>query len=516
MYKIIKNKTVAMLAIPILLAAFVLFFNLGDRLIWGDEAETALLGVNITKFGVPKATDGKNYITLLGAGSDTNKNDIWVWSPWLDEYIAALSFSIFGKTTTAARLPFVLIAFCSVIFLALLAHRFYHKKKLTLFVTLLYVSNVAFLLHARQCRYYALICLAQICLIYGYHLLLKGCSKNGIFYLVLALTVDFYCIYIVALPNVLAIVIVTLIIHRRHTCLFKNVLKSLAIFSLFVIPWLLYAQPWHQSGYMGFKDFGGKLFYRLMQINFHIVPVVLLLVPVIMYFTKREKLRKKSQDITQKDTKVFLWMLVLSHLLLLSVTPGYFFRYLIPLIPVFILLISVIINDYVRVRFLQYLLVATLSLSNIISVFGAFPFSMQHPVSMPIIRYLNEITSDYKNTLEDVVLFLKKNASSDESIAVLDPEFPIIFYTDMQVIDIRLNSQVKANDLPDWIFSQSASGILKMPDLQPPDIFKNNYELIVLQVHDSILGDSRADPDVHVSFTSDKFKGFKIFKKKNQ
>ena len=48
----------------VLFAAFALFYHLDDRLLWGDEAETALLAVNITKFGVPTVTDGKNVVTL--------------------------------------------------------------------------------------------------------------------------------------------------------------------------------------------------------------------------------------------------------------------------------------------------------------------------------------------------------------------------------------------------------------------------------------------------------------------
>lgn len=59
-------------------AAFAVFWNLGDRSLWGDEAETALLALNITQFGIPKATDGKNYITILGKGQDTNADDVWV------------------------------------------------------------------------------------------------------------------------------------------------------------------------------------------------------------------------------------------------------------------------------------------------------------------------------------------------------------------------------------------------------------------------------------------------------
>jgi hypothetical protein len=506
-----KIKTIAIVAIPVLFSAFVLFYNLGDRMLWGDEAETALLSINITKFGVPMATDGENYITLLGKGIDTNSNDIWVWRPWLDEYITAASFILFGKTTTAARLPFVSIAFISVMFLAFMAHRFYRKNEVTLFATLLFVTNVAFILHARQCRYYALVCLAQMILIYGYHRLLIGDSKSGILFFAPALIVEFYCNYILVLPNILTITIFTLAVYRKHPHLIRNVLIGLVIFSLSVVPWILYAQPWHQAGYMGFKQFAANLLFCILQINFNIVPIVVLL-PAVMYFTRRGQQRAKSQDITEKSTEVFLWSLVPAHLLILSVTPSFAFRYLIPLIPVFILLLSIIIVDYVRPRFLQYLLVAILSLSNIIPVLTAYPI-IQSTVRMPIIQFLSEITSEYDNKLADVVHFLRSNARPEETLFVPDPEFPVIFYTGMRVIDARLNPLLYANNLPDWIFPQSTSGTIGIPELKLPEALENDYELIVLPVHDSPYGDSCPEPEVHASFTSDKLIGFKIYKK---
>jgi hypothetical protein len=38
------------------LIAVLLLARLSDRLLWGDEAETALLARNILKFGVPTST----------------------------------------------------------------------------------------------------------------------------------------------------------------------------------------------------------------------------------------------------------------------------------------------------------------------------------------------------------------------------------------------------------------------------------------------------------------------------
>lgn len=38
-------------ALILLAVAFVVFSRLGDRALWGDEAETTTLAVNITKYG---------------------------------------------------------------------------------------------------------------------------------------------------------------------------------------------------------------------------------------------------------------------------------------------------------------------------------------------------------------------------------------------------------------------------------------------------------------------------------
>ncbi len=47
-----------------LLAAVLLFFNLGTKYLWQDEAATAVLGSRLMKFGKPLAYDGMNLITM--------------------------------------------------------------------------------------------------------------------------------------------------------------------------------------------------------------------------------------------------------------------------------------------------------------------------------------------------------------------------------------------------------------------------------------------------------------------
>src|SRR5437016_2309946 len=88
------------------IAAFcLLFYQLDNHLLWGDEAETGVLAKNVLQFGVPKTFDGTNYILLHGTVDET-KDHVWTWSPWLQEYVAASSFRFFGATTWAARAPF--------------------------------------------------------------------------------------------------------------------------------------------------------------------------------------------------------------------------------------------------------------------------------------------------------------------------------------------------------------------------------------------------------------------------
>ncbi|MCH2487412.1 MAG: hypothetical protein MK010_06690, partial [Erythrobacter sp.] len=92
------------------LAAFGSLANLDGRKLWGDEAETALLAISITHHGVPRVLDGHHRIANLPNGRDANADGLWTWSPWLDEYVTAGSFALLGPSTTAARLPFALLA----------------------------------------------------------------------------------------------------------------------------------------------------------------------------------------------------------------------------------------------------------------------------------------------------------------------------------------------------------------------------------------------------------------------
>src|SRR6185503_13510160 len=101
-------------AILAFIAAILIFTNLGRDYLWEDEGDTAALASNILKFGVPKAWDGAAFLDS-DHGARLNRDLVMVTHPWLQYYLAAGSFLVFGQNTLAARLPFAITAWMSIL-----------------------------------------------------------------------------------------------------------------------------------------------------------------------------------------------------------------------------------------------------------------------------------------------------------------------------------------------------------------------------------------------------------------
>src|SRR5207244_5779204 len=96
-----------------IIGAGLIFINVGSGYLWADEGDTAVLGRNITKFGLPKAWDGATFMDS-DFGARVNDHLVMVSSPWLQYYAAAASFLLFGQNTLAARLPFALAGWLTI------------------------------------------------------------------------------------------------------------------------------------------------------------------------------------------------------------------------------------------------------------------------------------------------------------------------------------------------------------------------------------------------------------------
>jgi hypothetical protein len=335
--------------------------------LWGDEAETAILAKNVLHFGVPKTFDGRNRITLYGAGIDGNKEDVWVLSPWLQEYGAATSFSVFGANTAAARAPFALIAWLSLILLGRVTFRIYRDHRITVATLLLVGASEIFLLHARQCRYYSIAVAGEILLAYGIFQLLTQ-SREAPFILALALILQFYTNYIIALANVPLLLFLGLRLFRKNPKASLPVLWSLLAAGLTAAPWVLYARIWNQSSGVGHENWLSKVLVYAGEFNFHFVPLSFLLLPLIGRFVQKRRQRasatKKNaspdrlleEEAVPDSTLVvferYLLLLFPLYLAVIALAPGTYLRYLLPVLPIACLLAAAWLFRYIRNPFI--------------------------------------------------------------------------------------------------------------------------------------------------------------------
>src|SRR6202140_5385094 len=106
------------LAVVGIIGAVFIFTNLGSDYLWEDEGDTAALASNILKFGVPKAWDGAAFLDS-DHGARLNRDLVMVTHPWVQYYLTAASFLVFGQNTFAARFPFAVAGWMSILFVYL-------------------------------------------------------------------------------------------------------------------------------------------------------------------------------------------------------------------------------------------------------------------------------------------------------------------------------------------------------------------------------------------------------------
>jgi hypothetical protein len=137
------------------LAFALLFTNLSSGYLWEDEGDTAVLASNILRFGVPKAWDGVTFIDS-DKGARLNEQLVMVSHPWLQYYLTAASFAVFGENNFAARLPFAVAGWLTILVVYLCAYSLTSDRWAGFCASALLTGSVQFLLYCRQCRYYAL------------------------------------------------------------------------------------------------------------------------------------------------------------------------------------------------------------------------------------------------------------------------------------------------------------------------------------------------------------------------
>lgn len=225
--------------IILFVAVWPLFLDLGGDYLWSDEGDTAVLANSILKYGVPKAWDGVTF-TDQDFGTRVNDQMVMVSHPWLQYYVTAASFSVFGQTPFAARLPFALAGLFSILMTYLLIVRVTGDKRAAIAACVLLISSTQFLLFSRQCRNYALNMLLTTTLLVVFFSLHR---RRGMIAFALLSIAAFHC-HPSALAVIGALGAMTLV-YRPFRIYRRGFWTALPVVVLLTLPWVL----WAKSGY---------------------------------------------------------------------------------------------------------------------------------------------------------------------------------------------------------------------------------------------------------------------------
>lgn len=159
----------AVLAI-VIVAVGLRAWGINDRLLWQDEAESAIYALQILDVGYPNAEfrgerlyENRSFIpdshpryefqstNYVGSRFEKNKG-------WLPYYLIAGSFKIFGTGTWQARLPSLAAAVGTIFVLWALGRRLLPRGWLWL-PAVLHALNPVAMYYERQARYYSLVIL---------------------------------------------------------------------------------------------------------------------------------------------------------------------------------------------------------------------------------------------------------------------------------------------------------------------------------------------------------------------
>ena len=449
-------------------SAFMIFPNLSNIALQGDEGADTFISTTILKFHLPKHSDGINSSMLYANVHD----GLFVYRPWVAYYLQSFSLSFFGQTTFAARLPFALIGVFAVIFLYRFALKFTGQQFVAFLAAFFLASSIPTLIFFRTARYVGVPIFLSILLLYFYIDIYKNKKWNPIG-LIMVSIIFFHTMY-VEFAGIIVGVLIHFFIHINKVLPENRQRAAWAagITGVFCIPWLIFISPVFPKVYQhfasmsilidlswqgAFKKFLGFLF----EINNYLFPFVFL--PLLFL-----------RQVRPFNNQVSLLLLCTITTLLTALTLSMpLLQYISAVFPLLFLLLAILLrNIFHKYPLTQSLLVAVLITSNWvhISLFSPLKIVLKdHPTwfqKSPYLKnvydtfmrevnfksvyfdYLYEISHDYKGPLDEIVTFFKTHGSPDDSCYIDNEGESLGYYTGMKIL---LRDDISALDVPDWI-----------------------------------------------------------------
>ena len=464
------------------LGGVLLLARLGNGVLWQDEAETAMLARRVLEFGYPRGTDGRNAIEIGPWGYGLG--EAWVYNPWLSFYLLAGVFAVFGQSTTTARVPFALFAVLNLYLTWRLSRRLTAEVRVQRLSLALLVSSVPFLLHMRQCRYYAPTMTLVLGTCLGYLAFLERPSWRRALGLAALGTLLFHTNFGTFIPTAGA-----LALHQvgwGGRAMRRRFVAVTALVGVLTLPWAWHFYRPAFLRHITLERLYHHLEYYVRITNKYLVPLAAVAgLSAVSWLAVKRPLAVPTWQRLSRSVKAFVLLLIAAHLGFLLVPDQRHMRYLIPMLPIFAIGVAMWAAALAaRHRRMGWIVIALLLATN-----GLQSTRWR----IPLADFIGELTHRYVGPMDGVTAYLRRHARPGDVAKIPYDDRTLMFYTD---VTVEPPSAFMAESYPDWIIIRR--------DWIPARFFTSDYfrrieaayERIELDAPD-VLWQNREDPGSH-------------------
>ncbi len=262
-------------------------YKLDNAALWYDEAQTVFVAKGVLNTGWPTPHDGRQLIPE--ASVFYNEDMLWVEHPWLQFYVVALAFKLFGVSPVSARLFFVLIGFCTVLFLYRTVLRVYGNGIARLSSVLLLLST-PYMLHLRQCRYYAILGFSTVWMLWAYLKFERG-ERGALPHLIAAAVLIFYS-NVASFFALMAGITLWIVVKGRYAGRWRALITMYGVIFVLTSPWFFYADLMNRRdthGSWNVLEMISQMGHYMLDINAYLFPVVFLVLLSVINFRQNLK-----------------------------------------------------------------------------------------------------------------------------------------------------------------------------------------------------------------------------------
>ena len=501
------------LTVIVVCAAVLLFWRLGAVYLWQDEANTAVLAVRMLKYGKPLAYDGVNLLSsdnfgaedrvtigartadpkaavdyVIGRG-DLKADSSWIFQPWGQFAAAAASIRVFGQTTLAARLPFALAAFGSVLLLYWIARRATGSVWIASLSCLLLLANAYWVLHGRQARYYALSSLFLLMTVLAYDRWQRG-ERWGSPVFVAAAWVWFQVDYGTVWPVLGVMFLHALIVKRRDSgAVLISGLALAAAIGPFVLFYQLSGRLSVQSGTWADR-FGQNLF----NLNQFVIPAIVLAAAIVVLGWRWRGLADAERRLVLISVGVLLGLTVWVP----TVAPMSFLRYVIMAAPIGCLLTAwALVRGFGPRPALVGIAAAAVAVTPWASrpLEGLAPAPVMRPGGGLVRPELTALVRNVFRTRRDpnqlVVEWLRQNAHPTDEVLINYEDVPLMYYLPNAIrggiAAFRVEDDAKTP--PTFVILRRSVGFVHWPVFQR-ELNRYRWDVVPLKAPDVLWGNN--------------------------